>query len=118
MGDYNINLLNHGTHVPTATFLDMMYDNGYIPLITRPTGYSTQTKSLIDNILINNINQLKYNMRGIMITDVSDHYSIFCLNWRMIAKKVEKYISCRSMNRKNSEMFIHYRPKGWNVLLT
>ena len=87
MGDYNINLLNHHTHAQTAAFLNMMYGNGFIPLITRPTRSTTRTNTLIDNILTNNINELKDNMQGIMITDVSDHYPIFCLNWRMIAKR-------------------------------
>ena len=86
MGDYNINRLNHDTHPPTAAFLNMMYSNGFVPLITGPTRSTTRTKTLIDNILTNNINELKGIMQGIMITDVSDHYPIFCLNWRMIAK--------------------------------
>ena len=119
MGDYNINLLNHDTHAPTAVFLNMMYSNGFISLITRPTRSTTRTKTLIDNILTNNINELKDNMQGIMITDVSDHYPIFCLNWRMIAKKVEKYISCRSMNRRNYEKFISLITAfSWNDVYT
>ena len=55
MGDYNINLLNHEAHAPTAAFLNMIYSNGFIPLITRPTRSTTRTKTLIDNILTNNI---------------------------------------------------------------
>ena len=55
MGDYNINLLNHDTLAPTAAFLNMMYSNGFIPLITRPTRSTARTKTLIDDILTNNI---------------------------------------------------------------
>ena len=119
MGDYNINLLNHAAHAPTAAFLNMMYSNGFIPLITRTTRSTTRTKTLIDNILTNNMNELKDNMQGIMITDISDHYPIFCLNWRMIAKKVEKYISCQSMNRRNYEKFISLNTAfSWNDVWT
>ena len=119
MGDYNTNLLNHDTHAPTAAFLNMMYSNGFIPLITRPAKSITRTKTLIDNILTNNINELKDNVQGIMTTDVSDYYSIFCLNWCMIEKKVEKYISCRSMNRRNYEKFIsRITAFSWNDVYT
>ena len=119
MGDYNINLLNHATHAPTVAFLNMMYSNGFIPLIIRPTRSTTRTMILIDNILTNNINELKDDMQGIMITDVSDHYPIFCLNWRMIAKKVEKYISCRSMNRRNYKNVISLITAfSWNDVYT
>ena len=37
LGDYNINLLNVDTHTSTADFSDVMFSNGFIPLITRPT---------------------------------------------------------------------------------
>ena len=37
MGDYNINLLNSDIHSFTGNFLDLMYSNMLVPLITRPT---------------------------------------------------------------------------------
>ena len=77
MGDYNINLLNHDTHPLTGDFLNMIYTNGFIPLITRPTRSVDNTNTLIDNILTNNIDELKNAVQGIFVTDVSDHYPIF-----------------------------------------
>ena len=51
MGDYNINLLKIESHGPTSVFNDIMYSNGFIPLITRPTRVTESTATLIDNIL-------------------------------------------------------------------
>ena len=45
-------------------------------------------------------------MQGIFVTDVSDHYPIFYMNWRISAKIVEKYFTCRIMNRKSYETFV------------
>ena len=37
MGDYNIDLLKHDSHPHTNDFLNIMYSNNFIPVITRPT---------------------------------------------------------------------------------
>jgi hypothetical protein len=49
-GDYNINLLNNESHPDTGQFLNMMFAHFYKPLITRPTRYSKNSATLIDNI--------------------------------------------------------------------
>ena len=36
MGDYNIDLLNTESYSPTSDYNDIMYSNGFIPLITSP----------------------------------------------------------------------------------
>ena len=84
----------------------MIYTNGFIPLITRPTRSVGNTNTLTDNILANNIDELKHAVQGIFVTDVSDHYPIFYMNWRISAKNVEKYSTCRIMNRKSYETFV------------
>ena len=43
IGDYNINLLNVELHGPTSDFNDIMYSNGFIPLITIPTRVTEST---------------------------------------------------------------------------
>ena len=71
MGDYNTNLLNHDAHPLTGDFLNMIYTNRFIPLITRPTWSVGNTNTLIDNIPTNNIDELKNAVQGIFVTDVT-----------------------------------------------
>ena len=52
MGDYNINLLNVHTHIPTADFIDIMYSYSFFPIITKPTRVTGNTATLIDNIFL------------------------------------------------------------------
>ena len=78
MGDYNINFLNDELHGPTSDFNDIMYSNGFIPLITRPPRVTESTATLIDNIFTNRLNsQHGGTIQGILLTNISDHYPIF-----------------------------------------
>jgi len=53
LGDFNINLLHHESHVPTSHFLNSMISLGLIPTINKPTRITETSKTLIDNIFTN-----------------------------------------------------------------
>ena len=55
-GDYNINLLNTETDEATASFLNNLTSNLFIPHIILPTRITTRSKTLIDNIFTNSFN--------------------------------------------------------------
>ena len=59
MGDFNINVLNHKSHQHTDEFFNNIYSNGFTPLITSPTRITGKSKTLIDNILTNNIEEFQ-----------------------------------------------------------
>lgn len=76
LGDINIDFLKYNTHTPTEEYLDMLFSNSYIPLITKPTRLTNHTKTLIDHIYTNtDYAQIK---PGIVCFDISDHLPIFC----------------------------------------
>ena len=106
MGDYDINLLNVESHGPTSDFNDIMYSNGFIPLITRPTRVTESTATLIDNIFTNRLDsQFGGIMQGILLTDISDHYPIFHIDNNIKYKNVNIKISRRSYSNKNKNNF-------------
>ena len=53
LGDYNINLLKQDKHLPTKRFIDTILAYGFYPLINKPTRITSQSITLIDNILTN-----------------------------------------------------------------
>ena len=55
IGDFNIDLLKYDTNADRTAFLDSMYANFFLPYITTPTRVTTHSKTLIDNIFLNNI---------------------------------------------------------------
>ena len=106
MGDYNINLLNVESHSLTADFNDLMYSHGLIPLITRPTRVTENSATLIDNIFTNKIlNTQEESVQGILVTDISDHYPIFCVNKTIVQKNINVTYTHRVFSAKNKRLF-------------
>ena len=51
--DMNINFLKFSEHTQTEEFLDMLYANNILPIITKPTRLTDHTATLIDHIYPN-----------------------------------------------------------------
>ena len=75
LGDYNINLLNSSTDQKTSNFLDALFTNSVLPIITQLTRYGAQSATLIDNVITNKY--LGQHLSGILLNDFSDHFPIF-----------------------------------------
>ena len=75
MGDFNINLLNVDSHIPTAEYSEMIFSHYCMPLINKPTRVKSGSATLIDNIFTNKISDNTY--QGIMFNDITDHFPIF-----------------------------------------
>ena len=95
------------THTSTADFNDTMFSNGFIPLITRPTRVTQSTATLIDNIFTNQLAVLhNIFLQGIMLTDISDHYPIFCVNKMIKKETVTATISRMNFFKRNKNEFL------------
>lgn len=105
-GDYNINLLNSDSHIPTAEFIELLFTFSYFPCINKPTRISSTSATIIDNIFVNNIHS-KIMTAGILATDVSDHCPVFCITpFRLNAVKSDNYVVKRIFNDRNKTKFM------------
>ena len=52
-GDFNLNLLDHDTNKKVQEFLNLIYQNSLIPIISKPTRVTMKTATAIDHLLIN-----------------------------------------------------------------
>ena len=77
MGDFNIDLLKYDTEKDSADFLDSVYASFLLPYIRTPSRVTPRSKTLIDNIFSNNIED--GSISGNIITTISDHYAQFLL---------------------------------------
>ena len=103
MGDYNKNLLNSSTHRHTGEFVDILYSDEFLPLISRPTRITSNSATLIDNIMINCVDNLNSSINGILVTDISDHFPVFHVNC-----SVEEINTCsvrRVFSKRNKQAF-------------
>ena len=77
VGDFNINLYNHKSHLPIADSLNIMYANSLFPFITKPNRLTSSSASLIDSIFTNYFNNLW--KAGVFYSDISDNFPVFHL---------------------------------------
>ena len=98
--DYNINLLNFGTHKKTNDFLDNVISQGFVPQIIKPTRITSASATLIDHIYCNHAHTNCDS--GIIITDIADHFGVFHVAYENM--KVENhptYIQVRQLKKDN-----------------
>ena len=74
LGDINIDFFEYNNDKATSEYLDMLFDHGFTPIITKPTRHHSAT--LIGHIYSNSIQ--KVIKSGICLADISDHLPCFC----------------------------------------
>ena len=74
MGDFNFNILHHGSHNPESTFLNVMLSYGFLPAITKPSRVTDLSATLLDNIFTN-FDVVKCKS-ALLYEDISDHYPV------------------------------------------
>jgi hypothetical protein len=88
-GDYNIDLLKHGSKSNVSNFVDSIHSHGLFPTITLPTRVTTHSATLLDNIFINL--PITVAISGVIKCDISDHWPVFVVcNYNNLSKKIDK----------------------------
>lgn len=103
VGDMNINFLKYGSHAQTEEYLDMLYSNNFLPIITKPTRITDHTATLIDHIYTNVVHKIARS--GILLTDLSDHLPIFCISDTIIDKE-KTNCHYRDYSQFNEDVFL------------
>ena len=67
-------MLKYDAHRGTSLFLDCLHEHALVSLITKPTHFTSDSSTLIDNIFTNVM------LSGILITDISDHLPVFYIS--------------------------------------
>ena len=74
LDDFNYNILD--CEKPQITdFVDQMFDNGFAPLINKPTRISQNNATLLDYIWSNSLVSMKINC-GVLTHCISDHLPV------------------------------------------
>jgi hypothetical protein len=112
LGDVNIDFLKYNSHQPTERYLDMLYENNFIPVITKPTWITDHTKTLIDHIYTNTpIDQV---VSDIGLFDISDHLPVFCI-LRMSIKREYYKRFYRDYKHFSQDEYLHdLMHTNWN----
>ena len=95
-GDFNINLLHTETSCYAQDFLLSLQSFSFISTIDKPTRVCNNSATLIDNILTNKVDVVITS--GNIISDISNHYSQFCIS--------QYFIQSQNAESKNAETFL------------
>ena len=77
MGDFNINLLNYDSHIPSNDFINTFFSHNLLPCIHHPSRISESSKSIIDNIFTNSYHSNITS--GNILTQITDHFPQFLI---------------------------------------
>ena len=106
LGDFNINLLNHDQDNLTSEFINLITTGSLLPTITKPTRVTSRSKTLIDNIFINDT--FDNLISGNITTSISDHMAQFLLKTTTYPTmpKTTPLVYKRNYNNFNKEHFL------------
>ena len=102
-GDFNVNISPKSSNPSANYFLNMILGNSAFPTITIPTRATENSKTIIDNIITNDFNNI---LPGTIQTDISDHFVIFSFTMNFnkpLKNNIKTY--CRDKSKFNSEEF-------------
>ena len=105
MTDANINLLRYETCKYAQSFLHILQSLCFSPTIDKPTRVHNASATLIDNIFVNNYDA--HFLSGNIVSDVSDHFSQFCVCRPLGGKTKLQKIVTRDFSKFSEEKFIN-----------
>ena len=117
MGDFNIDLLKCESSNYSHDFLSSLQSCYLTPAIDKPTRVRSTSTTLIDNIFIYNPD--KVVACGNLISDISDHFSQFCILKSMKDKIRVKKSKMRDFSRFSSDrLHADLSNVNWNALFS
>ena len=101
VGDFNIDIASNFA----SDYINLLASNGYFPLVTLPTRVTETSSTVIDHIITNDH---KHSIiPGIIKSDLTDHYPIFCsIKLRFLPnKKSEPSMFQRDLHNFNKNAY-------------
>ena len=117
MGDFNVNLLRAESCKYSHNFLLSLQSYSFIPTIDKPTRVYRNSATLIDNILVNNVKGTVSS--GNVVSDVSDHFTQFCIFHSCKNKISPPRQKIRDYSRFSESLFHYELPQiEWDSIIT
>ena len=122
MGDFNINHHYSSRNAHCDQFINTMHCYSYIPMINMPSRISssnaTQSISLLDNLFCNCLHSVNV-LPGLLFTDVTDHYPVFCIIKDFTLKSSPSTKYRRDYSLSNVDTFVDkLNEQNWSSILS
>ena len=117
LGDVNINILLAQTCNYAQQFLDCLQSYALLPTIDKPTRVCNNSATLIDNIFTNKFSE--YFASGNIVSDITDHFSQFCIFQSTILTSQPAKITSRDYSKYSEQRFLQDLSQlHWESLLS
>ena len=113
MGHFNIDLLKYDTNTDSTTCLDSMYTNSLLPYISTPTRITAHSKTLINNIFSNNIEDGLIS--GNITTTITDPYAQFLLKKDKTTTTIKNYFDTILKSSMILSLISNWKNTEWNT---
>ena len=118
-GDFNLNLLDHNENKKVQNFLNIIYQNGMLPTINKPTRVTRKTATAIDHIITNDYIESLFKT-AIIKSDISDHFPI-CIFFPSNTLSTENQINYQYKRTIDSQRIAAFYQKlfenDWNDIV-
>ena len=117
--DFNLNLLDHSLNKKLQNYLNLIYQNSFIPTVNKLTRVTWKTATTIDHILTNLLVNTNFKTLVFKI-DISNHLPIFFLQPTSRPRKKNEvtYITKSVINKNAIKLFKQRLFKtGWNDVI-
>ena len=103
VGDFNLDLLKVNDRQKIGDYFYLFCTNGFYPMITLPTRFSSNKCTLINQIYCKLSTATRYCTAGILMSNISDHLPYF-INFDKLQSKqsTPKHIKLRIYNEKST----------------
>ena len=117
LGDVNINILVAQTCNYAQQFLDCLQSYALLPTIDKPTRVRNNSATLIDNIFTNKFSE--YFASGNIVSDITDHFSQFCIFQSSTLTNQPAKITSRDYSKYSEQRFLQDLSQlHWESLLS
>ena len=118
LGDFNVDLLHYESNNPTREFLDLMFSASLTPQITIPTRLTVRSRTLIDNIFTNSVEE--NSTSGNLECCISDHLAQFLIfpNQRVLQQNNHTKYKRSYKNLDNNKFKNELQSIDWTTALS
>ena len=120
VGEFNLNALDYECNSKVKNFFNLIFQQGLIPVINKPTRITKKSATAIDHIMTKILVEANITT-SIMKTDISDHFLIFlisktqCINiYPQKPSILKRHINTNSINDFNN--LLH--EENWNDIFS
>jgi hypothetical protein len=116
LGDFNIDVLKYKSCNFANTFIDLLFSNGLLQLVTKPTRCTNTSATLLDHVITNS--QANNFASYVLISFISDHFPVICEISNNVPPPKPKILESRNFSTLNVSNFNTFlNNQNWDTLL-